>query len=200
MLRPLLLPLLTHFALSLSQPTTNLPPPATPGVFTASTRILIPNTTASLAYAALTNFPAYSTWNPFVRAAIVVSPLNITLPSQRPTEGLNLFLRVQIPPLPLPVNSNTPDNPLATQFSYELITHVQPELGRLAWKYTPDTLLQSERWQAVSDVGDGTVLYESREVFDGVLAGVLRDTLGEKLQRSFEAQGKGLKRLLSGGV
>jgi len=102
-----------------------------------------------------------------VRAAIVVSPLNLTLPDQTPVEGKDLFLRVQIPPLPLPVNKDTPDNPLATQFSYEKITAVQPELGRLAWKFQPDVkvLLSAERWQAVSDLGNGMVLYESREVF-----------------------------------
>lgn len=66
---------------------------------------------------------------------MVVSPLNITLPEQYPVEGKRLFLRTQIPPLPLPVDASTPDNPLNTQFAYENITHVQPDLLRLAWEY-----------------------------------------------------------------
>jgi len=162
---PALLALTLHFFLATSQ-FTNLPPPSSPGIFSASTRIEI-KSTAAAAYAALIDFPAYASWNPFVRAAIVVSPLNLTLPDQTPVEGKDLFLRVQIPPLPLPVNKDTPDNPLATQFSYEKITAVQPELGRLAWKFQPDVkvLLSAERWQAVSDLGNGMVLYESREVF-----------------------------------
>jgi hypothetical protein len=90
---------------------------------------------------------------------------------------------------------------LYTQFSNEIVTHVQPELGRLAWKYTPDLLLQSERWQALSDdLGNGKVLYESREVFSGELASVLQVTMGRNLQSSFEAQANGLKLLLEGAL
>jgi hypothetical protein len=192
----LLLPLI--LAQSTSEPYTNLPPPSKPGLFSASTRILISNTTTSLAWSALTNFPDYADWNPFVRAAIVVSPLNLTLQEQYPIEGKNLFLRTQIPPLPFPVTRNTLDNPLAIQFAYEEITHVQPELGRLAWRYASDALVQAERWQAVSDMGDGTVLYESREVFDGTLASVVKAGFGANVQKGFDAQGVGLKMLLEG--
>ena len=131
-----------------------------------------------------------------------MSPNNLTLPQQRPVENRRLFLRAQIPPLPLPVSAFTPDNVLHTQFAYENITHVQPELGRLAWEYaaSPGELLAAERWQAVSDLGSGKVLYESREVFSGALAVVLRDLLGEDLQKGFDAQGQGLKLLLEGAA
>lgn len=192
----LLLPFV--LAQSTPEPYTNLPPPSKNGLFTASTRILICNTTTSLAWAALTNFPNYADWNPFVRAAIVVSPLNLTLQEQYPIQGKNLFLRTQIPPLPFPVSRNTLDNPLATQFAYEEITYVQPELGRLAWRYASDAVVQAERWQAVSEMGDGTVLYESREVFDGALATVVKVGFGANLQKGFDAQGVGLKMLLEG--
>lgn len=188
-------------------------PAVPPGVFTASTRIEI-KTNASAAWNTLLNFPAYPDWNPFVRSvgtksiytyfadarnrrAIVLSPLNLTLPDQYPVEGRNLYLRTQTPPLPLPVDSSTADNPLNTQFAYENITHVQHDLLRVAWKYVIDPkLLNAERWQAISDIGDGKVLYESREVFSGVLAAVLRDFEGEGLQKSFDAQGQGLKLFL----
>ncbi|CAI6335915.1 unnamed protein product [Periconia digitata] len=144
-----------------------------------------------------TDFANYPTWNPFVRAAIVISPLNLTLPEQRPVEGERLFLRLQIPPLPLPVDQNTPDNPLNTQVAYENITHVQPELGRVAWKYySPDGVLDAVRWSAITDVGNGRVVYESREVYLGLLAPTLQVTMGESLQKSFDAQGKGLKLLI----
>jgi hypothetical protein len=193
---PLILFLHTHLT---STQSTNLPPPP-PGLFTAQTRITISNTTVSAAWTALTDFSAYATWNPFVRRAIVVSPLplNLTLPEQYPVVGKDLYLRTQIPPLPFPVNENTPDDPLSTQFAYEKITVVDEEKGWLAWKYQPDTLLQAERWQAVSDAGNGGILYESYEVFDGVLAGVLRESMEEGLQKGFEAQGEGLKMLLEG--
>jgi hypothetical protein len=108
-------------------------------------------------------------------------------------------MRVQNPPLPLPVNTNTPDDPLNTQFTLERITHVQPELGRLAWVYLPEQLLTAERWQAVSDIGDGTVLYKAREVFSGPLAQLLKDMVGKSLQEAFDGQGKGLKLWLESG-
>ncbi|OAL56736.1 hypothetical protein IQ07DRAFT_638144 [Pyrenochaeta sp. DS3sAY3a] len=182
-----------HASVCLSQ-YTNLPE-VPPGVFIASTRIEI-NSTKGAAWDALTRFPDYPEWNPFVRLALVVSPLNLTLPEQYPVEGKRLFLRTQIPALPLPVNRNTPDNVTNIQFAYERITHVQPELGRVAWAYTPDTFLQAERWQAVSDIGNGVVLYESQEVFHGILAPVLKQTMGDNLQSCFDAQGQGLKLFL----
>ncbi|CAO2657283.1 Nn.00g034090.m01.CDS01 [Neocucurbitaria sp. VM-36] len=178
---------------------TNLPD-VPQGVFNATTRVEIHSTTTAAAWDALTNFPSYADWNPFVRDAIVVSPRNLTLPEQYPVEGKRLFLRTQIPPLSLPVNKNTPENPLNTQFAYERITHIQPGLGRLAWEYATDALIQAERWQAISDLGNGVILYESREVFNGPLASVLKSTLGESLQKGFDAQSQGLKSLLEGGA
>jgi hypothetical protein len=129
---------------------------------------------------------------------MVVTPLNESLEEQYPVENRRLFLRTQTPPLPLPVNSDTPDNPLNTQVAYENITHVQPDLLRLAWAYAaaPPDVLAGERWQAISDLGDGRVLYESREVFHGALATTLRDLYGASLQEAFEAQAQGLKLLL----
>lgn len=174
-----------------SAQTTNLPD-MPPGVFEVGTRIHI-KSTAAQAYNALILFPNYADWNPFVRNATVLDPWNLTSSEQVPVEGKRLFLRVQIPPLPLPVDRNTPSKLMNTQFAYENITHVEPELGRVAWAYTPDTFLQAERWQAVSDIGNGTVLYESREIFHGALASTLKALMGENLQASFEAQGEGLK-------
>lgn len=191
----LLLVLILNFHLIAGQ-VTNLPD-VPPGVFTAGTRLEI-NSTTTAAWNALTDFPAYAEWNPFVRKAIVLSPLNITLPDQYPMQGKNLYLRNQIPPLPLPVNKYTPDNPFAIQFAYEIITHVDKGLGRLAWKYYAEDLLQAERWQAISDLGDGMMLYESREVFSGPLAETLKAIMGEGLQQGFDAQGQGLKLLLEG--
>lgn len=199
-LYPLCLLTTLFIPLATAQPTpyTNLPPPSHPGIFTASTRILISNTSVPAAWSALTNFPAYASWNPFVRAAIVVSPLNTTLQEQYPVEGKNLFLRTQIPPLELPVHQRSRESPLATQYAYERITHVQQQEGRLCWVYVADALVEAERWQAVSDMGDGVVLYESREVFGGALAGVVKAGFEEDLQRGFESQGVGLKMLLEG--
>jgi hypothetical protein len=170
---------------------TNLPD-AAPGVFNVSIRTTI-RSTLPAAWDALTDFSSYPDWNPFVRSSTVVSSFNMTLPEQYPVEGKYLWLRTQIPALPPPVNRDTPSVLMNTQFALEKIVAVQPELGRVAWKYATDTFIQAVRWQAVSDLGDGTVLYESREVFDGLAAGVLKSLMADKLQAAFEAQGEGLK-------
>jgi hypothetical protein len=47
-------------------------PDVEPGVFNASTRIEI-ETTTSAVWDALTNFPAYAEWNPFVRSVEAIS-------------------------------------------------------------------------------------------------------------------------------
>ncbi|KAJ8107169.1 hypothetical protein OPT61_g9049 [Boeremia exigua] len=173
---------------------TNLPDVA-PGVFNVSTRIEI-RSNERAAWDALTNFPEYPEWNPFVRASIMTSPENVTLSDQYPREGRNLFLRTQIPALPLPVNRHTPDVEANTNYAYENVTHVQRKQGRIAWNFITDPNLQAERWSAVSDIGHGKVLYESREVFDGPLAEYLKSQLAEVLQSCFEAQGEAFKVLL----
>ncbi|KAF2197003.1 hypothetical protein GQ43DRAFT_444613 [Delitschia confertaspora ATCC 74209] len=180
---------------------TNLPP-ITDGVFAVSASIEL-NTTRDALWNALTDFPKYPEWNPFVRSAVMTNKLGIPLPAdqQHPIENERLIFRVQIPALPLPVDASTPDNILHTQFSLENVTHVQPELGRLAWKYlSPEFLLDSERWTAVSELENGKVLYESREVYNGVAAGLLQDLYGNGLQESFDAQAQALKLLLEGSL
>ncbi|KAF2814970.1 uncharacterized protein BDZ99DRAFT_515733 [Mytilinidion resinicola] len=189
--------LFTLYLISLTTAQTNLPS-VPPGVFSASARIEIA-TTVPLLWTAVANFSAYPEWNPFVRSAIVTNALAIPLPApqQWPTENARLFFRVQIPPLPLPVNASTPDNPAHTQTSFENITHVQPTLGRVAWKLlSPDLALEAERWTAVSVAASGNALYESREVYRGALAGVLEGLYGAGLQAGFEAQAEALRGLL----
>ncbi|KAJ4343803.1 hypothetical protein N0V87_000085 [Didymella glomerata] len=179
---------------------TNLPD-VPQGVFNVSTRIEI-RSNKHAAWNALTDFPKYPEWNPFVRASIMISADNTTLRDQYPKENRRLFLRTQIPALPLPVNENTPDVEARTQYSYENVTAVQRKQGRLAWEFVPTTELerqidlQSERWSAVSNIGRGKVLYESREVFHGSTAELLAAQIGGALQTSFEAQGQALKALL----
>ena len=173
---------------------TNLPDVA-PGVFNVTTRIEI-RSTKHAAWKALTDFTRYPEWNPFVRASIMIAPDNSTLRNQYPVEGKGLFLRTQIPPLPMPVNKDTPDVAANTQYSYETVTHVQRRQGRLAWECSGCTDIEAERWSAVSDIGRGKVLYESREVFSGPLAEYLKEQLAGALQAGFDAQGKALKVLL----
>lgn len=173
---------------------TNLPD-VPPGVFNVSTRIEI-RSNKDAAWDALTDFPKYPDWNPFVRASIMVSLSNVTLRDQYPREGRLLCLRTQIPALPQPVDRDTPDVLANTQFALENVTAVQREQGRLAWRFLGDALIQAERWSAVSQIGRGKVLYESREVFSGPAAGFLGSQLAETLQDCFDAQAQAFRILL----
>jgi len=56
--------------------------------------------------------------------------------------------------------------------------------------------MSSERWTGISKAANGMAVYESREVFYGPMASVLKAFYEESLGKSFEAQGKGLKMLL----
>ncbi|KAH6620026.1 hypothetical protein C7974DRAFT_457846 [Boeremia exigua] len=170
--------MLLFHAISVLSTFTNLP--AVPqGIFNVSTRIEI-HSNKIAAWEALTDFPRYPEWNPFVRASVMVSPGNATLHDQRPKEGLRLFLRTQIPALPSPVN-NTPQTLRPTPIAWEAVT---------------DLDLQAERWSAISDIGRGKVLYESREVFHGDMAESLKSLIGETLQACFDAQAQAFKVLL----
>jgi hypothetical protein len=117
---------------------------------------------------------------------------------QKVVEGAYSTFSVQIPPLPLPINASSKDVWLNTQNSKELITHVQPEIYRAAWKSMlfPDWFLSSERWTGISLAPNGMAVYESREVFYGPGASLLKSLYADALGKSFEAQGQGLKLLL----
>lgn len=133
-----------------------------------------------------------------LRSQIVANALFIPVPDQTPRENLRLILSVQIPPLPLPVSATTPPNPLNAQMSLENITHVQPEIYRVAWVQAmfPTDILSAERWSALSVVetsNGNRTLYESREVYDGSLASTLEALYGQGLQEAFEAQASGLQ-------
>jgi hypothetical protein len=82
-----------------------------------------------------------------------------------------------------------------TQSSKENVTHVQPEIYRVAWKAMlfPEWFMTSERWTGISKAANGMAVYESREVFYGSGAGLLKALYADALQKSFEAQGLGLK-------
>lgn len=56
--------------------------------------------------------------------------------------------------------------------------------------------MSSERWTGISQASNGMAVYESREVFYGPGASLLKALYSESLQKSFEAQGQGLKLLL----
>ncbi len=113
------------------------------------------------------------------------------LPDQTPVEGAYLVMKVHIPP--------SLDDSIPTISAFEQITHVQPDLHRVAWKsLLPSWLVKAERWQAVSATEDGKTLYESREIFAGSGAYAIKLFISGDLEKSFVAQAEGLKAYVEG--
>ena len=80
-----------------------------------------------------------------------------------------------------------------------MITNINtPEQYQAAWKYIAagDFLVNASRWSAVSEVVSDSrtwTFYESKEVYDGLLASTVEASYGEGLQKGFEAQAAALK-------
>ena len=137
----------------------------------------------------------------------LVSPTKSPLPSQIPAVDKHLIIESYIPALeldpttskPIPPPKSTqliPLKPSQRQTPLEIITHLDNESHRVAWRNIdfPSWLLRAERWQALSVTDSGSTRYETEEVFAGVLAYVLKATMGDALNRSFEAMADALKR------
>ena len=109
------------------------------------------------------------------------------LDDQTPVEGQYLVMKVHIPP--------SLDDKVPTIDVFEQISHVQPDLHRVAWVSTlPSWFVKAERWQALSTTEDGKTLYESREVFAGPSAWAIRWFLSTNLMKGFEAMAEALKK------
>ncbi|ESK90891.1 hypothetical protein Moror_16477 [Moniliophthora roreri MCA 2997] len=178
---------------SAQTPPSHLPPVA-PGYFNVSASTLI-NAPIDEVWQVLLDLPKYPEWNPFARKQVVTNALFIPIDDQTPKEGGYMLITTQIPPIEGPIDANTPGNLLNTRISGEKITHINtPEPYQAAWKFHPsaDIALSAERWSVLS-VFEGQTYYETREVFDGLLAPLVESTQGDGLQKGFHAQAKALK-------
>jgi hypothetical protein len=106
-----------------------------------------------------------------------------------PEVGRNLLMSVHIPP--------TMNDGGKANSSFEIITAVDRENFRLAWRFLglPSFLLSAERWQwLTTEEGERSkTKYETIEVFNGVFAYVVKWTLGNDLKKGFEAMAQTLK-------
>ncbi|KAJ4474480.1 hypothetical protein J3R30DRAFT_3295417 [Lentinula aciculospora] len=179
-----------------STPPSNLPP-AVPSIFTVEANILI-DAPIDVVWNVLLGFPNYPDWNPFVRSQVVTDSLYIPTQDQKAAENLRLIITSQIPPLTPPVTASSLGDPLNEHITRENITHLQPGIYRVAWQdLSLDALIQAERWSALSvfvdQGGDSLTFYESREEYNGVLAGTVQDLEGAGLLEGFQAQASALK-------
>lgn len=105
---------------------------------------------------------------------------------QTPAEGKYLLMYVHIPP--------TLDDSAPKTEAFEHIIFFDDAVHRLAWKnLLPQWFVRAERWQALSTTAEGRTRYESREVFAGVGAYLIKWFISKNLQKSFDAMGDALK-------
>ena len=106
---------------------------------------------------------------------------------QKLVEGKYLLMHCHIPP--------TLEYRKSVQKPHEIIDVVDAENHLLAWTNIdyPKWALRAQRWQALSKNEDGKILYETREVFGGVLAYIVKWFLRKPLLQAFVAFGDSLK-------
>lgn len=110
----------------------------------------------------------------------------VVLEDQTPAKGKYLLMKVHIPP--------TMDDSVGFQNAFELITAFDDVNHRLAWKnLLPQWFIKAERWQALSTTEDGKTVYESREVFGGIGAYLIKWFIATNLMKSFEAMADAVK-------
>ncbi|KAI0790988.1 hypothetical protein C8Q75DRAFT_890884 [Abortiporus biennis] len=170
-------------------------PPAEKGVCQAECTVFI-DAPIEKVWQVLTDFPSYSKWNTFVFSQVMVDSTSdrVPLESQYPTEGKHLLMTCHIPLKLLGIPITITSKP------YELVNHVDDTNCLLAWKYVamPQWFNRAQRWQALSVVEDpvtGTIStkYETREVFGGPAAYLIKWFLLKGLMKSFQNMGQNLK-------
>lgn len=102
------------------------------------------------------------------------------LTDQTPAAGKYLLMKTHIPP--------TLDDSARLQDAFELIIAYDDDQHRMAWQsLLPQWIVKAERWQALSTTADGKTFYESREIFAGFGAYLIKWFISTPLTQSFEA-------------
>ncbi|KZT22978.1 hypothetical protein NEOLEDRAFT_573125 [Neolentinus lepideus HHB14362 ss-1] len=165
---------------------TSAPPSPSVGVFSI-TRTVIIEAPRERIWGILLDFPKYNEWNPFARGQSLVDKSKKPLGDQTPAPGKYLLISFSMPP--------TLDPSVKPKPAFEYITNVDHANYRVSWRNVdmPAWLLWADRWQSLTEEGDGKVKYETFEVFGGILAYVVKWFMSGHLEEAFEAMGKGLK-------
>ncbi|KAI1789736.1 hypothetical protein LXA43DRAFT_556036 [Ganoderma leucocontextum] len=162
-----------------ASPPTNLPDPSYTAVLTCyvSREIDAPLETV---WEVLTDFTKYPEWNPFVRSQQITDQTGKTvLEDQTPAKGKYLLMKTHIPP--------TMDDSVRTQSAFESIIAYDDVTYRMAWtSLIPQWIVKAERWQALSTTEDGKTFYESREIFAGFGAYLIKWFISTNLMKGFE--------------
>ncbi|KIY52687.1 hypothetical protein FISHEDRAFT_69503 [Fistulina hepatica ATCC 64428] len=175
-----------------TEDTSHLPPRSSDGVFTVSASIIIDRNIDQV-WEILTDSASYRDWNSFVRNQVVVDGPWSRHPLADQTLAPGRFLYIY--PVHLPPTFGSPK---LKGFAVTTIKVADSKEHRLCWATVlPRSLgwlLKTERWQALSTVGDGTkTKYETFEVFSGPLAYIVKFFLYNYLAEGFRAMAEGLK-------
>ncbi|KAL1740709.1 hypothetical protein HDZ31DRAFT_46957 [Schizophyllum fasciatum] len=178
----------------MSSPKTYLPPSVNDGVFAVSASCVI-NAPREKVWAILCDFPRYKEWNPFVRGQTVVDASGKPLEDQTPVAGRSLYIY----PVHIPPRLGEPDKTTRVSAASEIITVVDKENYRTAWKnvalpeFLRPYLMNADRWQILTEVEGGKTKYETIEVFGGIAAYFIKWFVGKDLKAGFEAMAETLK-------
>lgn len=141
--------------------------------------------------------PALNFWNlisvAYRREQIIIDRKSKhPLASQTPSKAGQL---IHMPSVHLPPTFDEPKL-FQKQSSYVVVTTLDPVNHRVAWVSAgglPRWLLFADRWQALTDLGNGKTKYETFEVLTGLLAYVVKWFVGKNLRLGFRAMAEGLK-------
>jgi hypothetical protein len=77
----------------------------------------------------------------------------------------------------------------------EYITSFHPERYRVSWgtNVGPGWFIKADRWQQLTDLGDGRTRYETSDEFTGVGVGFMLALMESKVSRGFTDIARALK-------
>lgn len=120
------------------------------------------------------------------RTIVVTDRMKNKLEDQTPAKGKYVYEETHMPP--------TMDDSVSRGSTIEEIIHFDDLTHRLAWRgIWPSWFLKDERWQVLSTTKDGKTLYESREVFGGIGAYLIKWFYHSSLMQCFTAMAESLR-------
>ncbi|MCW2545046.1 MAG: hypothetical protein JWM40_2598 [Frankiales bacterium] len=82
-----------------------------------------------------------------------------------------------------------------TRHQVEYLTSFHPDRYRLSWGVNvgPGWFIKADRWQQLTDLGDGRTRYETSDEFTGAGVGLMLAIMEKKVSRGFHDVARGLK-------
>lgn len=126
-----------------------------------------------LVWSVLVDVAAYPEWNPFTQSVRTTFELGTPVDMQVALNGPGKRCRHQV----------------------EFITSFDRAARRLSWgtNVGPGWFITADRWQQLTDLGNGRTRYETSDEFTGAGVGFMLMLMESKVRRGFEGVARGLK-------